>query len=508
MDKVADAELVVGIVGRMGVDTGSIYSWISEVLHSLRYSSHRIKITDFLKTKKFDGIELNEATIEDRYRSYIDACNTIRERAKRNDFFASFAVQRIIGIRSQTNGGSEGTALPRTAYVIDQIKRPEEAEALKRVYGQQFVLISCHMPMDVRLRTLSAKIATGHAGAPKAKEWQTVATELIERDDKESSKKFGQRVSEVFPKADVIVDATNEVLAEKTLRRFFEALFGNFAISPTRDEFFQNLAASVALTSCDTARQVGAAIAGDGEIIATGFNEAPKAGGGTYWANEGSDGRDFALGRDVNTVRKRQMVTDIVRRLRDNERLSDNSIADARIEAELIDAVDAPLKKSQIMDTLEYGRAVHAEMAAITSAARTGRKLDGATLFCTTFPCHNCSKHIVAAGIDRVLYLEPYGKSFTDELYPDSVRIDQSDNDESVVEFCQFIGITPNRYREIFAKEKLKDDRGNVILWNRENCQPVFEKIDQGHITREVLFQKFMSENILPAGKEYLGLPG
>jgi cytidine deaminase len=252
---------------------------------------------------------------------------------------------------------------------------------------------------------------------------------------------------------------------------------------------------------------VGAAITREGEIVATGFNEAPKAHGGTYWANEDMDARDFQLGKDVNTVRKRQMVVDIVRRLRDNELLADNAITDVDIESKLLDGRDAPLKKSQIMDTLEYGRAVHAEMAAITSASRSGNQLKGAALYCTTFPCHNCSKHIVASGIDRVFYLEPYGKSFTDELYPDSVRIDDSNLGGDMVSFRQFIGITPRRYRELFAKEKLKDDKGDVIPWDKATCQPVFRKLDQGHIDREVLFQKDIFDNLQDEARAFLGIP-
>lgn len=50
---------------------------------------------------------------------------------------------------------------------------------------------------------------------------------------------------------------------------------------------------------------------------------------------------------------------------------------------------------------------VHAEMAAISTAARLGLSLAGSSLYCTTFPCHNCSKHIVATGVSEVFYLEP-----------------------------------------------------------------------------------------------------
>jgi deoxycytidylate deaminase len=57
------------------------------------------------------------------------------------------------------------------------------------------------------------------------------------------------------------------------------------------------------------------------------------------------------------------------------------------------------------MDALEYGRIIHAEMSAICDAARLGRSIKNAVLFTTTFPCHMCAKHIVAAGITKVVFL-------------------------------------------------------------------------------------------------------
>ena len=66
------------------------------------------------------------------------------------------------------------------------------------------------------------------------------------------------------------------------------------------------------------------------------------------------------------------------------------------------------LRDSQLMAIIEYFRSVHAEMAALVTASRLGTTVKGATLYCTTFPCHECAKHIVAAGIERVVYVEPY----------------------------------------------------------------------------------------------------
>lgn len=504
LTNVKDAELVVGIVGRIGVDTPKVYKWLEQQFHALHYNSRHVKVTDFLKTKDF-GFNLLDNPVEDRYVSRIDACNKIREKSRRNDFFVSYAIQSIIEHRTDITGSPEIPA-ERCVYIIDQIKRPEEAKALRSVYGQQFILLSCHLPLNYRQTRLATMIAEGHASAPRPDQWTSEAVHLIDRDEKESQKPFGQRVSDVFPQADLIIDASHEKEAKKLLNRFFEALFGNFRVSPTREEFFQNIAFNVSLTSCDTARQVGSAIEVDGEIAAVGFNEAPKAHGGTYWAEEGLDARDVALGQDINTVRKRQMVAEIVQILRDTGQLKDNNINDTEIEERYIDGENAPLKKSQIMDTLEYGRAVHAEMAALTSASRSSIKVSGGRLFCTTFPCHNCAKHIVASGIKTVYYLEPYAKSYASELYPDSIEIDQLKCDSEKVTFTQFVGITPIRFRSIFSKNKIKNSKGTVHEWDPRTAQPTLEKLDQAHISREVFFQKELFDGLSVEERTYLGI--
>lgn len=65
---VVDAELVIGIVGRIGVETSEVCSWVEGTLHALHYKSYTIKIIDFLKTKEFD-FELDESSLEERYKT-------------------------------------------------------------------------------------------------------------------------------------------------------------------------------------------------------------------------------------------------------------------------------------------------------------------------------------------------------------------------------------------------------------------------------------------------------
>ena len=53
-------------------------------------------------------------------------------------------------------------------------------------------------------------------------------------------------------------------------------------------------------------------------------------------------------------------------------------------------------------------RTVHAELNAIIFAAKYGISTLGATIYCTTEPCYNCSKTIINAGIKKVVYDEAY----------------------------------------------------------------------------------------------------
>ena len=51
---------------------------------------------------------------------------------------------------------------------------------------------------------------------------------------------------------------------------------------------------------------------------------------------------------------------------------------------------------------------LHAEANAITKLARSENNSDGATLYVTASPCIECSKLIIQAGIQRVVYAEKY----------------------------------------------------------------------------------------------------
>jgi dCMP deaminase len=58
---------------------------------------------------------------------------------------------------------------------------------------------------------------------------------------------------------------------------------------------------------------------------------------------------------------------------------------------------------------IEMSVFTHAEAALIAEAARRGVILEGARLYCTTFPCPACAKLIAHSGVAECYFLEGYG---------------------------------------------------------------------------------------------------
>jgi cytidine deaminase len=217
---------------------------------------------------------------------------------------------------------------------------------------------------------------------------------------------------------------------------------------------------------------VGAVICNSsGELISVGFNDVPRPGGGHYWPGDERDARDFVLGFDPSNRIKTEMLAEILHILHRNgwlsERHSQNEIDDLVHDA-LMEGKDAILKDAQIMNILEFGRVVDAEMSAIAEAARRGQPIRGATLYCTTFPCHICARHIIASGITKVVYIEPYPKSMAPRLYPEAIAVDDKYTVAEAVNFVPFLGISPQRYFDLFEMVgRRKDDTGAAVKWKR-----------------------------------------
>jgi deoxycytidylate deaminase len=301
-------------------------------------------------------------------------------------------------------------------------------------------------------------------------------------------------VQKTFQKADLFISATAPDESTEAVRRFIELIFGHPFHTPTREEFGMCMAQSAALRSSSLGRSVGAAILTDeGDVVSVGTNEVPRFGGGQYWPGDRPDGRTFVVGYDSSDRIRRQMFADLLRRLHVDRVWVAGHGESADIEAlhRVLDSLDLDstvnrilssdtIRKASVLDVIEYGREVHAEMAALTDAAKRGVSVRGCVLYCTTFPFHDCARLIVSAGIRRVVYIEPYPKSRVAELYEDSIGLaDRRTELGNRVRFEPFVGISPRRYFDLFSwvprkaadlKGAVQDFSGDAASWSIGNA--------------------------------------
>jgi len=132
---------------------------------------------------------------------------------------------------------------------------------------------------------------------------------------------------------------------------------------PSWDDYFMDITVRVAQRATCLRRKVGAILVKDKKILTTGYNGAPAG---------------LAHCEEAGCLRERLGVPRGERH--------------------------------------ELCRGTHAEQNAIIQAASYGIGIRGATLYSTHFPCVLCTKMLINAGVDRVVYLEGYPDDLAGEI--------------------------------------------------------------------------------------------
>lgn len=356
------------------------------------------------------------------------------------------------------------------AYILDCLRHPAEVNMLRRIYEDSFVLIGVVCEEEKRIARIGTKYRDGGRES---------ACEFMKR-DADAGVGHGQHVADAFHLADYFVDNTVDRLLPnqspnpawnlvERLSRLVKVITHSNLIRPDTAETAMHHAYSAQMQSACLSRQVGAALVDkSGNVVATGTNEVPKAGGGVYGESFQSDtfeGR-CALFSDPeqrycrNTTEQNEIVNEMIQSIQE--------LASAKDERK--ETLKKELRKTRIGELLEFSRAVHAEMDALLSAARKGVPIVGTRLFVTTFPCHYCARHIVAAGIDEVQYIEPYPKSRALRLHNDAIQVEHTDwkppsEGGDKVLFRPFSGAAPRLYKRAFMKDRdLKDKSSGKML--------------------------------------------
>lgn len=500
----AQTELVIGLVAAVGTDADLVADLIQTELTDYRYDSQVLRLSDYLA--ELDAVEdFRDRPYDERVWAGMDAGNLLRREWEHGDALALWAISDIVAERDarsaervpiwpgETPTTVSGT-LDRYAFILRSLKNRAEAHTLRAVYGSRFFLIAAYSPDDVRMQTLHTKIERDRKNKDQ-NSWAHLPRNLMDRDLDEQSE-GGQDVVGTFYQADFFVDASGSNVLKGDVDRILSTIFGDPFRTPTRDEQAQFIAAGAALRSAELGRQVGAAIADDdGSILAVGANEVPQPGGGSHWEEDDSapDNREFRHSpRDSNRIHQERIAAEIAEALgrRLGETIKGSKGAQGNLDdlhQQFIEGLDGMLLDAGLRDITEYGRAVHAEMNALLDAARRGVAIAGATLHTTTFPCHNCARHIIGAGIKRVVFVEPYEKSRAKALHDESIIVAQSEERaEGRVELVPFVGVAPRRFRELFNaawRERngyppRKDKDGVVSMLDKTTARPVFADLE------------------------------
>jgi len=471
------SELVIGLIGPIGCNRAHVIHTIERLSKHYAYDARSISVSR--------QIEANSKIVDpkgDQYvrvKNLIHAGNELRRRTGDNAILAKLTAASIAANRQAESR--------RNIYIVDSIKRPEEVEEFRHIYGAAFYLIAISSSQARREDYLRREC---NIGDPQK------INELIKTDRNESIG-WGQSTSDAFHRADFFLNEDgNHAKTWNTLERFFDIIFGDPYKTPTFHEYAMHLAYGASMRSADMSRQVGAVVTHGTDVLATGANECPASGGGTYWPTydrssgricDIPSGRDYTRGSDFNAKEKREIIDGLFVGL------------DEAARGILLGNID----RSGLTNISEYGRVVHAEMEAILTCARRGIQTASATLFCTTFPCHNCAKHIVASGVKKVVYIEPYPKSKAFEMHSDSIR-GPEDKEDARTLFIPFVGVGPRQFVNLFsmtlsagARIKRKASDGvSVAKWERISALPRVKVLPRSYVENESTVQREAADAI------------
>ncbi|MCY3790351.1 MAG: anti-phage dCTP deaminase [Gemmatimonadetes bacterium] len=493
-------DLVVGLIGFAGAGCTDVYTRLDTFLSDKGFSICKIKLSECIGkcfTTPLPDIDRSDGVAKlTRAVELQNAGDALRERYGAHAV-ASLAIREIKALRRVPSDS-------RRAIILDSLKHPAEVELLRLVYERSFLLMGVYCDSSVRSSRLRNKF---YRADPSR------VDNFIDRDERDRGSTSGQQVKLAFHLSDFFLDNSADRLGhdrvyDADLKRIVDIMDGGSLVRPTAGESAMYAAYSAAHRSSCLSRQVGAAITSPtGEVLATGTNDVPAYGGGVYhdghaqehnrcfkwkWWQRFADGLPDTMKVPLchNTRKKNDLKQEIVRWMAASMPKRFAEYIYPRAEADQLDYHDEERSKIEhqarrffdhlaevdkerdellddlpgIGDLIEYSRSIHAEMDAVLAAARSGAQLQNGSVYVTTYPCHNCARHLLAVGIKEVRFLEPYEKSLAVTLHWDSIENEGSG--EHHMSIRPYTGVGPRVYEQYFLKNfELKDSRtGKVTL--------------------------------------------
>lgn len=459
-------ELVIALCGPIGSPLHEVADKLREMLcDTFGYQQcHIIKLSGFIEAHAERArVPISQDPAQRRH-DLITHGNRMRE-TYGHSVLAELAVHDIC-IDRQKHGQHVDTGQyknRRVCHIVNSIKNQHELDLLRTVYQEALHVVGVFSPLPAR------ETALRRLGMDN----QAIAG-LMDRDSGEEGA-GGQTVQTTFPQCDFFLrmDSNTDTQLRGRVERFLHLILRTKVITPTRAEAAMYAAASAAANSACLSRQVGAAVTDEeGELLAVGWNDVPRAFGDLY-VTEMADGlpmegdkRCWNFGaKCYNDEEKDGLARQLV-----------ESLGDLISGTDRLQAIEKVRKDRRLRGLIEFSRSIHAEMHAILRALRhKGDRVRRGRLYVTTYPCHACARHIIAAGISTVIYIEPYAKSLAIRLHEDAMSESEEAGDK--VRLLAYDGVAPARYLSLFRmKPDSRKRNGRVIHVSPSRGAPQTDK--------------------------------
>jgi len=497
-------EIVIGLVKAMGTDLDIAISTLTKQLELYGWEPRVIRLFDESWELRRTSYELfgptNESFIEYPSSYWRDHRHGMERGAWARAFtrqFDTLARDAMAGIQRERDPSRN------QVFILRSLMHDHEVNLLRDVYGKRFFTIAAYEPYPRRLGSLIKTLQMREPGIAD-QDARNAAADLMWSEA--HSPRQSINIAKTFQRADVFLDSNRTEATRKAIERFTAYLFSYPFGTPTVDEYGMSIAWQARYASDALSRSVGAAALDPrtGRLLAATANGTPRPPMHGPWPDNDTskdqpdnssakeDYREHLIGRDSSDRKRWEVFVDTI------DRLKDVGLLDKDVDPQKLYASEPAIRAMKQFDSISYGSTIHAEAHLIASAASSRTSLRGATLYVTTYPCHECTRLIIQSGVERVLFIEPYPKSLAADLYPRQiVERDQAKDAKAMhlkVRFEPFVGIAPTRFTDLFSFEPRKatdtaaSDRqglsGDRVAWpsNRHRVRPSI--LPALHLTR------------------------
>ena len=416
--------LIIALTGAFGSGCSYAGKFIAKKL-----SLHYISISQDILEKKA-GIKGKNITNIVRREKLQKIGDKLRLEDIRNNRSGGILIQEALKLAKENGEGA----------IIDSIKNVCEIEELRKHTEADVYVIGIDANDEVRRN----RVKDTYKDDPKQFEKDNERDRC--EDIKTKGVAYGQEVSNCVKLADIILlNEKNFEFPENYQNAFCTKVEGYIPklrqpgkYRPLFNEIIMNSAYSVSLRSECLSRKVGAIIVkqvyNDYRFVSSGFNTTPP---NIYSCKKEFNGCYRELTKDALSKKFKIKKCFVCGRSLSSLGTCTNKKCE--------------FFNKNIYETLMLGkgldlcRSLHAEENAILQTAHLGgAPLKDSILFSTTFPCNLCAKQIIAVGIKKVVYIDPYPMLQAKKMLS-----------EASIETEKFEGVTSQAFYKIYKSNGL-----------------------------------------------------